>query len=171
MKFYLEAVFQLFVYLVLYHNARVVFYPTYPSVYMGTFIKTDWKSMYGGVKEMTTYDASVPRGKEVDLRLFVDSEHAGEQFTRHSRTGFVIYLNMAPIVWFSKIHPSVEPTVFGEEFVAMKNGIETCRGLRYKFRMMDVALSGPMYVYGDNMYVVHNIQRPESVLKKKSNSI
>jgi hypothetical protein len=36
---------------------------------------------------------------------------------------------------------------------------------------MGVALSGPTFVYGDNMYVVHNTQRPESVLKKKSNSI
>jgi hypothetical protein len=55
--------------------------------------------------------------------------------------------------------------------VAMKNGIETCRGLRYKMRMMDVTLSGPTFVYGDNMSVVHNIQRPESVLKKKSNCL
>jgi hypothetical protein len=37
--------------------------------------------------------------------------------------------------------------------------------------MMGVTLSGPNFVYGDNMSVVHNIQRPESVLKKKSNSI
>jgi hypothetical protein len=55
--------------------------------------------------------------------------------------------------------------------VAMKNGIETCRGLRYKLRMMGVALSGPTFVYGDTMSVVHNNQRPESVLKKKSNSL
>jgi hypothetical protein len=34
-----------------------------------------------------------------------------------------------------------------------------------------VALSGPTFVYGDNISVVHNTQRPESVLKKKSNSI
>jgi hypothetical protein len=65
----------------------------------------------------------------------------------------------------------VESSVFGAEFVAMKNGIETCRGLRYKLRMMDVTLSGPPFVYWDNMSVVHNTQRPESVLKKKSNSI
>jgi hypothetical protein len=102
--------------------------------------------------------------------LFVDYDHAGEQFTRPSRTGFVIYLNMAPIVWFSKRQPTVESSVFGAEFVAMKNGIETCRGLRYKLIMIGVALSGPTYVYGDNMYVVHNTQRPEYVLKK-SNSI
>jgi hypothetical protein len=34
-----------------------------------------------------------------------------------------------------------------------------------------VALSGPKFVYGDNMSVVHNTQRPEFVLKNKSNSI
>jgi hypothetical protein len=74
---------------------------------------------------------------------------------------------MAPIGWFSKRQPTVESSVFGAEFVAMKNGIETFRGLRYKLRMMGVALSGPTFVYGDNMSVVHNTQRPESVLKKK----
>jgi hypothetical protein len=138
---------------------------------MGTFIKTDWKSMYGDVKEMTPSDATIPRGKEVDLRLFFDSDHAGEQFTRRSRTGFVIYLNMAPIVWFYKRQPTVESSDFGAEFVAMKNGIETCRGLHYKLRMMGVTLSGPTFVYGDNISVVHNTQRTESVLKNKSNSI
>jgi hypothetical protein len=61
--------------------------------------------------------------------------------------------------------------VFGDEFVAMKKGIETTRGLRYKLRMMGVAIDGPTYVYGDNMSVVHNTQRPDSVLKKKSNAI
>jgi hypothetical protein len=120
---------------------------------------------------LITSDAPVYLGKEVDLQFFVDSDHAGEQFTRRYRTGFSIYLNMAPIVWFSKRQPTVESSVFGADFVAMKNGIETCRGLRYKLRMMGVALSGPTYVYGDNMYVVHNTQWPESVLKKKSNSI
>jgi hypothetical protein len=56
---------------------------------------------------MIPSDAPIPRGNEVDLRLFVDSDHAGEQFKRPSRTGFVIYLNMAPIVWFSKRQPTV----------------------------------------------------------------
>jgi hypothetical protein len=80
-------------------------------------------------------------------------------------------MNMAPIVWFSKHQPTVESSVFGAEFVAMNNGIETCRGLRYKLRMMGVTLSGPTFVYGDNMSVVHNTQSPAYVLKKKSNSI
>jgi hypothetical protein len=153
---HLEAVFHVFAYLALYHNMRVVFDPTYPSVNRGTFIKTDWKSMYGDVKEIIPYDAPVPLEKEVDLRLFVDSEHAGEQFTRHSRTGFVIYLNMAPLLWFTNRQPTVKSSVFGAEFVVMKNGIETCRCLRYKLRMMVVTLSVPTFVYGENMSVVHN---------------
>jgi hypothetical protein len=104
---HLESVFRVFAYLGLHHNARAVFDPTYPSVDTGTFIKTYWKSMYGDVKEMIPSDAPVYRGKEVDLRLFVDSDHAGEQFTRRSRTGFFIYLNMASIVWLSKRQPTV----------------------------------------------------------------
>jgi len=68
-------------------------------------------------------------------------------------------------VWFSKRQPTVESAVFGAEFVAMKNGMETCRGLRYKLRMMGVPLTGPSYMYGDNMSVIHNTQRPESTLE------
>jgi hypothetical protein len=127
--------------------------------------------MYGDIKEATPPNAPVTRGKEIDLHLFVDYDHAGEQFTRRSRTGFVIYLNMAPIVWFSKRHPPVESSLFGAEFVAMKNGKETTRRLCYKLRIMGATIDGPTYVYGDNMSVVHNTHRPESVLQKKSNVI
>ena len=49
--------------------------------------------------------------------------------------------------------------------------METLRGIRYKLRMMGVSISGPPYIYGDNMSVIRNNQRPESTLKKKSNSI
>ena len=53
----------------------------------------------------------------------------------------------------------------------MKHGVETLRGIRYKLRMMGVPIDGPSYVYGDNMSVINNTQKPKSVLKKKSNSI
>jgi hypothetical protein len=53
----------------------------------------------------------------------------------------------------------------------MKSVIETCGGLRYKLRMIGVALSGPPHVYVGNMSVIHNIQRSDYVLKKKPDSI
>ena len=37
--------------------------------------------------------------------------------------------------------------------------------------MMGVPFAGPSYVYGDNMSVIHNTQRPDLTLKKKSNQI
>ena len=49
--------------------------------------------------------------------------------------------------------------------------LETNRALRYKLRMMGVPITGPSYFYGDNMSVINNAQRSESVLRKKSNSI
>jgi hypothetical protein len=94
-----------FAYLGLHHNEIFVFHPTYPAVDMCTFINTDWKSMYGDVKEMIPSDAPVPRGNEVDLRFFVDYDHAGEQFTRRSRTGFVIYLNMLVYRPYRQVFP------------------------------------------------------------------
>jgi hypothetical protein len=149
----------------------MVFDPTYPNIDMSVFKQCDWGEFYGNVSELVPGDAPPPLGREVDLRLFVDSDHAGDHLARRSRTGFFIFMNMAPILWLSRKQATIETSVFGAEFVAMKQGMETMRGLRYKLRMMGVPLSGPSYLYGDNMSVIHNTQRPESTLKKKSNSI
>ena len=61
--------------------------------------------------------------------------------------------------------------MFGAECVAIKQGVEELRGIKYTLRMMGVGIDGPTYVYGDNMFVIYNTLTPESVLKKKSNSI
>ena len=103
--------------------------------------------------------------------MFVDSNHAGENVDRCLRTGFVIFMNMAVINWHTKKHATVEGAVFHAEFVAMKQGVEALRGISYKLRMMGVPIDGPTLIYGDNMSVVHNTSKPESTLKKKSNSI
>jgi hypothetical protein len=85
--------------------------------------------------------------------------------------GLSFSANLAPIIWLSKQQATIETSVFGAEFVAMKHGIETLRGLRYKIRMMGIPLSGLTYIYSDNKSQVTNSSRPESTLKKKCNSI
>jgi hypothetical protein len=37
--------------------------------------------------------------------------------------------------------------------------------------MVGVPIDGPIYVYSDNMSILHNTTNPESTLKTKSNSI
>ncbi len=168
---HLEAVFHLFGHLKRKHNSRMIFDPTPPQIGMAVLKECDWKHFYGELKEAVPPNAPEPRGEVVDLRLFVDSSHADDVKTRRSRTGYFIYLNNAPIIWLSKKQATIETSVFGAEFVAMKLGMEALRGLRYKLRMMGVKLDGPSFAYGDNMSVIHNTQRPESTLKKKSNQI
>ena len=83
----------------------------------------------------------------------------------------MVYLNSSPVYWLSKKQQSIETSSFGAEFTAMKQCTEYIRGLRYKLRMMGIPCSGPAYIYGDNKSVLVNSSMPDSVLKKKSNSI
>ena len=118
-----------------------------------------------------------PRGNPVSLFVFVDADHGGNKVNRRSQSGILIFMNRAPIVWYSKRQPSVETSTFGSEFCAMKIAVELTEALRYKLRMFGVPLeetSGsvqPANVYCDNEAVTKNVKLPESTLKKKHHSI
>ena len=153
------------------HNAHMVYDPSYPKINMSDFKTNNWTEFYGSVKEPIPPNMPPSRGKPVDLRMYVDSDFAGDKVRRRSRTGFFVLLNSALVQWVSKCQPTIEMSVFGAEFVAMKHGVDTLRGICYKLQMMGVPVDGLSYIYGDNMSVINNMQKPESVLKKKSNSI
>ena len=154
------------------HNSRLFFDPAYPDIDFGTFDDgADWKTFYGDVTEAIPPNAPYRRGKAVDIRMCVDSDHAREKMTRRLRTGYFIFLNTALIDWLSKKQATIEGSVFGAEFVATKTDVEALRVIRSKLRMVGLPLTGPIYVYGNNMSAIYNTSRPESTLNKKSNSI
>ena len=123
-KGHLEAVFHVFAYLEHWHNAQIVYDPNYPNVDLTVFKQCNWKEFYGHVEEALPLNAPEPRGCDIDLCMFVDSDHAGDKLMQHSRTGFIIYLNSAPIVWYLKKQATIETSVFGAEF----HGYETRDG-------------------------------------------
>ena len=85
---------------------------------------------------------NIPRplgGKIMTMRVFVNSDNAGDKVTRRSRTGFILFLNLAPIYWILKKQGSCETITFGSDMVAMKQACEFVRGLRYKLRMILVS--------------------------------
>jgi hypothetical protein len=168
---HLDAALHIMGYLKLKHNSRLIFDPSYPTIDESNFQHHDWEEFYRDAVEAIPTNAPRALGKEIDLRMMVDSDHAGDKVTRRSRSGYLIFLNSSVIAWLSQKQPTIESSVFGAEFVAMKHGIEALRGIRYKLRMMGVPISGATYVYGDNMSVIHNTQRPESTLKKKNLAI
>jgi hypothetical protein len=110
-------------------------------------------------------------GFPVHMYCFVDADHAGSLVTRRSHTGIVIFLNSAPIIWYSKKQNTVESSTFGSKFVALCTAVELIIALRYKLRMFGVPLIGPANVFCDNQSVVHNATTPESTLSKKHNAI
>ena len=112
-----------------------------------------------------------PRGLGFVMRAKVDADHTLDTITRRSRTGFLVYLNCAPIYWWRKKQNSVESSSFGSKFIAMKQCCEYVRGLRYKLRMMGISCDDPTFIYGDNQSVLANTTIPDSTLKKKSQSI
>jgi hypothetical protein len=116
-------------------------------------------------------DMPKPLGKDVAVRIMCDNDHAGDKRTRRTCTGFLIFCNMALIDWVSKKEATIETSVFGAKFIAMKHGIEKLRGLQYKLCMMGIPLTGPSFIYADNKLQVTNSTRPELTLKKKCNFI
>jgi hypothetical protein len=96
------------------------------------------------------------------MRVFVDSNHAGDMLTCRSRTGFIVFLNNAPIYWSSKKQNLCGTSTFGSKFVAMKQATEYVCGLRYKLRMMGIPVDEPSFVFGDNQSVLANTTNPTS---------
>jgi hypothetical protein len=172
-KGHLDAVFHIFGYLNQHSNSEMVFDPTEPVIEKDIFNLKDWSTSESGLTlhEEMPYNMPEARGFGFTMRAFVDADHATDSITRRSRTGFLVYLNSAPIYWTSKKQISVETSSFGSEFTAMKQCTEYIRGLRYKLRMMGIPCEGPTYVYGDNQSVLFNTTIPESTLKKKTQSI
>ena len=112
-----------------------------------------------------------PRGKEVDVSVFVDADHAGNRVTRRSHTGIIIFLNMAPVLWYSKRQNTVETSTFGSEFIALRVAVELTESIRYKLRMFGVPVPESARILCDNKSVVDSSMYPESRLKKKHCSI
>ena len=167
---HLEALFHIFAYLRKYHNAEMLFDPSLPHVDPSAFQRQDWTfsaMTEEDMKEVLPPYMPASRGRGFVIRVFVDADHAGDEITRRSRTGFIVYINNAPVYWYSKRQGSVESSTYQAEFTAMKEAAEYVRALRYKLRMMGIPVEGAAFIFGDNKSVLANTMNPGSTLKKK----
>ena len=164
--------YSIFAYLDKHADAPLAFDDKVPQLNTDAFRKTDWSgSIYGDVEEELPPKMPKPKGNAVTMTCFVDANHAGNKVTRRSQTGFIIYLNNAPIDWYSKKQNTVESSTFGSEFVAMRTAMERCKALRYKLRMFGIPIDGPTNILGDNESVVNGASKVEARLNKKHNAI
>jgi hypothetical protein len=94
-KGHLTAVFIVFAYLKSHNRSCMVFDDTYAVINNQFKDNVDWTDFCGDVKEPTPPNAPQPRGKTVEITMFVDADHAGDHITCCSCTGVLIYVNGA----------------------------------------------------------------------------
>jgi hypothetical protein len=99
---HLKEVFHMFAYLKAHSNPELVFNPTPVDFDHNLFEQQDWAySLYGyeGLLEMLPDGMPTPHGPLMTIRVYADSDHAGDLITLRSCTGFIIFLNNLPIYW------------------------------------------------------------------------
>ncbi len=73
------------------HNTRLIFDPTYPNIDVEKFPQYNWTKFYRNIEEAIPVDMPEPLGKDIDVCMMPDSDHAGDKRTRCSHTGFLIF--------------------------------------------------------------------------------
>ena len=131
----------------------------------------EWKYFYPDAQEIMPRNMPESLGKYVVIKSYVGADHEGNMENKRSHSGIIIYVNNAPIIWYSKLQNTVEASSFGSEFVALSIATEMIEALRYKLRCFGVPVESPAEVFCDNMSVVNNLSIPTSALNKMHNSI
>jgi hypothetical protein len=162
---HLEALYHVFAYMKSHLDiGRVAFDPKTPVVDESAFNNgADWKEFYREVQEELPPKMPKPRGQRVTISAFVDANHARNKVTRCLHTGIIIYVQNAPILWYSKRQNTVEAATFGSKMVALWICKELIVAIRYKLRMFGVEVDGPANVFCDNRGVVKNVSIPPGV--------
>jgi hypothetical protein len=96
---HLEAVYHIYSYLKGHDRCTMVFDDAPVTFSQADFQTFDWTDFYGDVREAIPPNSPKPRGNPVQTTAFVDADHAGNQVTRRSHSGILIYCNSSPIIW------------------------------------------------------------------------
>ena len=130
-----------------------------------------FKEIYRDAQEEVPPHMPDPRGRRVTTTAYADASHAANKVTRRSHSGYILFVNRAPISWYSKRQNTVEASTFSSEFIALRVCVEAVAALRYKLRMFGVPFDEPTNILCDNESVVKNSSKIESTLDKKHNAL
>ena len=79
------------------YNTRLVYDPLYSEIDLSFFKTCDWSEFYRDAKEAICGNTPEPKGMEVVIHMFVDSDHAGDKVSHRSMCGFLINVNTAMV--------------------------------------------------------------------------
>ncbi len=126
----------------------------------------DFLGQYAYAKEELDHRFPRPMGKELDVYVFFDSDHAHDKVTGRSILGVTVMVGSTPIIWKSKRQGAVQTSTYGAEFSAMRLATKETITIRYMLRALGIKVLKPSAVSGDNAGVIMNVNMPGATLKK-----
>jgi Reverse transcriptase (RNA-dependent DNA polymerase)/gag-polypeptide of LTR copia-type/Zinc knuckle len=100
-----------------------------------------------GLKVQPRFDDDL----EWNLKIFCDSDWAGDPETRISVTGFVIYLLDVPVCWRSKSQKGVTLSSTEAEYVAISEAVKEVKFVYYLLCDLHIKVKLPIVVKTDNI--------------------
>ena len=147
---HLEQIFHVFGYLKMNPKRKLCFDPQHLTLNDRQFALHDRYDLYWNAKQAVPADAPNSRGDVVSIYCFVEADHAGNIATRRSQTGVQIFVNKAPIIWYSKQQNTVETSKFSGEFIDLKTATELIEALCYKLQVFGTHIEVPTNMFCDN---------------------
>jgi hypothetical protein len=90
-------------------------------------------------------------GTKWNLKVFCDSDWAGDPETRISVTGFIVYLQNVPVCWRSKAQRGVTLSSSEAEYVAISEAVKEIKFLYFLLRDIGIEVDLPIVVKTDNI--------------------
>ena len=101
---HIQQLFHMFAYLKRNHNSEMIFDPSDPVIDESIFDQKYWtvSEFWLSLEEVLPKNMPQPHGMGFVMLSYIDADHAGDSITHRFRTGFLVYLNCAPVYWMSK---------------------------------------------------------------------
>ena len=129
--------------------------------------EVDFGNQHQDFKEEIDPQFPEPLCKEMDVDIFVDSNHGHDKVTGKSLTGVVAFVGRTPVDADSKRQPSCQAATYGSEYTSLRKGVEKAVTVRYYLRSMGVKVTKPSRIWADNRSTIISSTEPGSALKNK----
>ena len=120
----MEQVYHIFGYFKKHPKQKIYLDPDHPAISESRSKRFDWEEFHMGAEEPMPNHIPKHEVGEISLHCFVDADHASDKMTRRSPTGIIIFVNIAPLVMYSKRQNSMQTSTFGSEFMALVQEVE-----------------------------------------------
>ena len=101
---HLEQLLHIFAILQKYPKLTLFLSPELPRMDFGEFRTNidDFLQIYRDAEEQLLHRMPIPQRHSLVMTAFVAASHASNKSTRQSHSGYIEFLNRAPVVWYSK---------------------------------------------------------------------